>query len=952
MCPLRKNSEDNDAPRRNTKLSRPSFECTEGGLFLLSAQNWRFFMKKFLSLLLVACMVLSLGGITAFADDSLPTVTDMVSVIADSWEINANVAVTGYSAVYADNNGVVDIAGSVSVTADAGSVAAIGIEACGGSNVEVGDGVSATAGSQSTTNVATAVKSFEGSVVTVTGDVTAVAGNASTSIAIGTAATSKGTIVVNGNVTANMGESTDGYADGVYARDGGTVAVNKVNGSGGNVESNNIGVETNNGSATVEGDVSGTNTGVKATGGGTVSANSVTSTSGTGVDATANAQVNVTKGVSAGGTGIVADNATVTAGSVGSEDHPVGDTGVRAIATGAGSVTTVTVGTGTGEDFIGGGIYATGWGVNADSKSGGETTVKTGDITSGDDGVVAKTGSFSGSGTTTVMTGDINAGGNGVDATSIFGGNITVSSGAVNASGTGVDVEAGSDYNEVEAVNITVTAGDIVTRYHGVDVIAESHGEATVSTGDIKVTSSSNIVATGADADARGGKATVNTGDITAEGRYPAVGASASVSSLGGEATVNVGNVTAYSSEEESKGAEAVASGGTATVNAESLSATGNAATGINVLTENDGTANVNVVKAADGAEGGASGTEGQGADAENPAVKSDGTGISVENRGGTANVTVEGDVEAGADGVVVSSAGTSDVFINGTLSADQKAVVVDQQVTEDNLSLTVWKIETKDEDNDGNADDFIPGSSNSSGNSGAAASGGAAAFTDSSIQYIIRVEQPTEGLADNTKVTAEGANNSTSHGYNVANEGETVTIKVTVKEGYKLTGAFNGEGAGRVAITEQDKDGNYYIIVPKGGGLYLSVTLEEDTQPGPKPEPDPEPDPGPKPEPDPESDPESDPEPKPESVPIVVEYASVQVTFNLDGGSLNGETGTLIKWFFPGQTIKLPDAPVKKGFSFAGWETTVKGEKVVFQPGVDFTVTDNQSFIALWKEA
>ncbi len=951
MCPLRKNSEDNDAPRRNTKLSRPSFECTEGGLFLLSVQNWRFFMKKFLSLLLVACMVLSLGGITAFADDSLPTVTDEVSVIADSREINANVAVTGYYAVYADNNSVVDIAGSVSVTADAGSVAVIGVEAGGGSNVEVGDGVSATAGSQSTTNVATAVKSDEGSVITVTGDVTAVAGNASTSIAIGTSATSKGTIVVNGNVTANKGESTDGYAgyaDGVFARDGGTVAVNKVNGSGGNVESNNIGVDTNNGSATVEGDVSGTNTGVKATGGGTVSANSVTSTSGTGVDATANAQVNVTKGVSAGGTGIVADNATVTAGSVGSEDHPVGDTGVEATATGAGSVTTVTVGTGTGEDFIGGGIYATGWGVYASSKSGGETTVKTGDITSGNDGVLAKTGSFSDSGTTTVTTGDITSGDDGVHASSRFGGTITVSSGAVNASRIGVIVEAGDNDHEVEAVNITVTAGDIVARNEGVDVIAYSHGEATVSTGDIKATSISNIHLQGVNADADGGKATVNTGDITAEGRYPTVGASASVSSLGGEATVNVGNVTAYSSEEESTGAEAVASGGTATVNAESLSATGNAATGINVLTENDGTASVNVVKAADGAEGGASGTEGQGADAENPAVKSDGTGISVENRGGTANVTVEGDVEAGADGVVVSSAGTSDVFINGTLSADQKAVVVDQQVTEDNLSLTVWKIETKDEDNDGNADDFIPGSSNSSGNSGAAASGGAAAFTDSSIQYIIRVEQPTEGLADNTKVTAEGANNSTSHGYNVANEGETVTIKVTVKEGYKLTGAFNGEGAGRVAITEQDKDGNYYIIVPKGGGLYLSVTLEEDTQPGPKPEPDPEPDPGPKPEPDPESD----PEPKPESVPIVVEYASVQVTFNLDGGSLNGETGTLIKWFFPGQTIKLPDAPVKKGFSFVGWETTVKGEKVVFQPGVDFTVTDNQSFIALWKEA
>ena len=49
------------------------------------------------------------------------------------------------------------------------------------------------------------------------------------------------------------------------------------------------------------------------------------------------------------------------------------------------------------------------------------------------------------------------------------------------------------------------------------------------------------------------------------------------------------------------------------------------------------------------------------------------------------------------------------------------------------------------------------------------------------------------------------------------------------------------------------------------------------------------------------------------------------------------------------GQTIKLPDAPMKDGFTFVGWETTVKGEKQVFEAGEEFTVTSAQSFTALW---
>ena len=94
-------------------------------------------------------------------------------------------------------------------------------------------------------------------------------------------------------------------------------------------------------------------------------------------------------------------------------------------------------------------------------------------------------------------------------------------------------------------------------------------------------------------------------------------------------------------------------------------------------------------------------------------------------------------------------------------------------------------------------------------------------------------------------------------------------------------------------------------------------------------------------------------PDPKPVSAPAVdLSINAVKFTFDLDGGSLKGETGKVIKWYIPGATVKLPAAPTKDGCSFAGWETKVNGEKKVFEAGEKFTVTGAQSFTALWEEA
>ncbi len=219
--------------------------------------------------------------------------------------------------------------------------------------------------------------------------------------------------------------------------------------------------------------------------------------------------------------------------------------------------------------------------------------------------------------------------------------------------------------------------------------------------------------------------------------------------------------------------------------------------------------------------------------------IEAGGTGINVlagndqyDLKGGKTSVTVgdlenveSGDVDAGGDGLKVTYENTgaeTDILVTGTLSAGQQAVVVNDSVTEDNLSLTVWKVETKDEDNDGKADDIVSGSSTASN-----------AFTDASINYIIKVEQPKAGgkittSGTTTRTTGSGENQTS---YETAKEGETVTMKVTVKDGYELKGAFNGLDQSKLELIPGE-DGNYYIKVPKGGGVYLSVELSEKAKP------------------------------------------------------------------------------------------------------------------------
>lgn len=291
-------------------------------------------------------------------------------------------------------------------------------------------------------------------------------------------------------------------------------------------------------------------------------------------------------------------------------------------------------------------------------------------------------------------------------------------------------------------------------------------------------------------------------------------------------------------------------------------------------------------------------------------------------NAGGSTNITVAGDVTAKSEshydyGIDVYTTGDK---INITVGTAEDGGTVTGGIRVPNVSETTTNLtlfETKADEIEGQ-DSVIK----------------------SVINYIVRLIQPKEEEGS-LSVTTEKSNtvkDINGKDMTVATEEEKITLDITAKDGYEVDGAFIGEGENKEAL-EKDEDGKFFYRVKRGGAILLSALFKKNAEPEPEPEPQPEPEP--KPEPKPQPDPA-----------ITVSYADVKVTFDLDGGTLDGKTGTLTKWYFAGQTIKLPEAPTKEGFTFAGWETTVKGEKVVLQPGEEFTVTGAQSFTALWTEA
>ena len=275
-----------------------------------------------------------------------------------------------------------------------------------------------------------------------------------------------------------------------------------------------------------------------------------------------------------------------------------------------------------------------------------------------------------------------------------------------------------------------------------------------------------------------------------------------------------------------------------------------------------------------------------------------------------------DGEAEAEQNGIVLDGEGSFDILITGTLETEGTPVLISESVTPENVSITVWKIDGTVKDVEGEEHVVAEGTP-----------GGTEPkkITDDSrevegaIHYIIRVEpsqQDMIGLSGTEEV----------HGYDTATENSTVMLKVKVPDGYTLTGAYNGEGE-KIAL-EKDPDGNYYVLVPRGGGVYLSVELEKDE--------------------DHDTDwgdwsyswsPRSEKNEDKDRFCIV--------SFDFNGGTLNGSAGPVFTRVEIGETVTLLDAPTRPGYRFVRWASCP--EVSVSMPGESFTLTECVRFVAVW---
>ena len=190
------------------------------------------------------------------------------------------------------------------------------------------------------------------------------------------------------------------------------------------------------------------------------------------------------------------------------------------------------------------------------------------------------------------------------------------------------------------------------------------------------------------------------------------------------------------------------------------------------------------------------------------------------------------GDISAEENGLVVDGKGTKwinnengmeeltygnaidvDVLVEGTISGAQNAVLIDN-LSAKNVSLTVWKIDMTGRDN------AISYSVQASEKETVKAAENAASIEEN-ILYIVKVEKPEEGATVSLEGTTE------SHGFETAREGETVSLKTSLDQGFRLVGAYNGTDERTKAALLQDDNGDYYIVVPKGGGVYLTIDAE-----------------------------------------------------------------------------------------------------------------------------
>ena len=393
------------------------------------------------------------------------------------------------------------------------------------------------------------------------------------------------------------------------------------------------------------------------------------------------------------------------------------------------------------------------------------------------------------------------------NAAASAGGDVTVSTGT-GGYATGISASAGLDGSGSSSASATVggsvtaTAGSSATGAHvsaGIDGSGKSEAVVTV---DGSVTASSDVYSAMGGAvftAGNGAEAELNvTESVTATGTNQANGVYLQARNGSKASAVVGGSVTAAGSEEmqgsfnltgglfyevsENASAEAVVGG--------SVTATGAVSGGMIAEVKDEGRAVARVAGS----------------------ISGDYAGI----------------------GIMQEDRGVIDILVEDTVKGGVQSVTLATVSSVDDITLTVWKAEVTGEGDDakivGVFDAYYDAQIEYYEMIGEQATAEMvrqarqdavekAAEVEKNIRYIIRVEDPGEGGS----FTLTGTQTDDG-GRPWANENDRVTLKTLVQDGYRLLGGSDGTNA----LLQDPSTGEYYLVVPKGGGVYVTIQLEK----------------------------------------------------------------------------------------------------------------------------
>ncbi len=200
-------------------------------------------------------------------------------------------------------------------------------------------------------------------------------------------------------------------------------------------------------------------------------------------------------------------------------------------------------------------------------------------------------------------------------------------------------------------------------------------------------------------------------------------------------------------------------------------------------------------------------------------------SGVAMFSEGGENTVKTGGDVKGSYAGIVIGTKnnGKNNILVEGTVSGGKYGIVIDGEGDSAPGTITVWKVEKAP---DGHV--AMKLDSNDPSNE---------VYTEvpeieEKIQYIIKIEQPRAG-ATLTATRADGSALATVTGvaeepWQWAYEGDKVLLKIDVDSDYTVDAVYGDKGQEYKLV--KDGCGNYYIEVPRGGGVYFSAVLSRNS--------------------------------------------------------------------------------------------------------------------------